>query len=73
MTLALSELSSMSSTDHGDTSSVFKGPRAFNTQMEPEFIEAGECIRSWVGAKLFYKDYFEYLSPKGKLEEHFRL
>jgi hypothetical protein len=38
-----------------------------------ESIEAGECIRSWVGAGLFFGDYFEYLSPDGKLEEHFRL
>jgi hypothetical protein len=38
----------------------------------PESIEAGECIRSWVGAGLFFGDYFEYLSPDQRLNEHFR-
>jgi hypothetical protein len=30
-------------------------------------IEVGEYIRSWVGAKLFFGDYFDYLSHDGML------
>jgi hypothetical protein len=45
----------------------------YRSALLPESIEAGECIRSWVGAGLFFGDYFEYLSYDGKLEEHFRL
>jgi hypothetical protein len=41
--------------------------------LEPLSIEAGECIRSWVGAGLFFGDYFEYLSHDGRIEEYFRL
>jgi hypothetical protein len=40
--------------------------------LEPESIEAGKCIRSWVRAKLFFRNYFEYLLHDRKLEEHFR-
>jgi hAT family C-terminal dimerisation region len=46
---------------------------AHRSCLEPQSIEAGECIRSWVGAKLFYGDYFDYLSYDGRLQEHFRL
>jgi hypothetical protein len=40
--------------------------------LEPASIESGECIRSWVGAKLFFDDYFDYLSHDGMLREHMR-
>lgn len=42
------------------------------SNLEPP-IEAGECLRSWVGAGLFFGDYFEYMSPDKRLEEHFRV
>jgi hypothetical protein len=38
-----------------------------------EAIEAGECIRSWVGNSLIFGDYFEYLLPLLRKREHFRL
>ncbi len=41
--------------------------------LEPQLIEAGKCIRSWVGAKLFYRDYFDYLSHDRRLQEHFKI
>jgi hypothetical protein len=35
----------------------------YRSILDPIAIEAGECIRNWVNAKLFYSDYFEYISP----------
>jgi hypothetical protein len=42
-------------------------------RLEPESIEAGECIRSWVKGGLFMGDFFEYLSGDQRLKEHFKL
>ncbi len=41
--------------------------------LEIEQIEAGECIRSWVKNGLVYGDYFEYLLPGLRGNEHFRV
>ena len=44
----------------------------YRNALLPKPIEARECICSWVGVGLFFGDYFEYLSPDGRLNEHFR-
>jgi hypothetical protein len=46
---------------------------AHRSALEPVSIEAGECLRSWVAGKLFFGDYFDYLSNDRRLEEHARL
>jgi hypothetical protein len=46
---------------------------AYRSALELVSIEAGECLRSRVGGKLFFGDYFDYLSHDGRLEEHARL
>jgi hypothetical protein len=41
-------------------------------RLEPESIEAGECIRSWVKGGLFMGDFFDYLLPDQRKEEYYR-
>jgi hypothetical protein len=45
----------------------------YRSSLETASIEAGECIRSWVGGGLFIGDYYEYLSPDKLQEEGGRL
>lgn len=47
------------------------GPTRSN--LNPDGIEASECVRSWVKAGLILNNYFEYLSEEARKEEHFRL
>jgi hypothetical protein len=41
-------------------------------QLQPDGIEAGECIRSWSTGGLIMGDFFEYLSIRDRSNEHFR-
>jgi hypothetical protein len=41
--------------------------------LRPEGIEAAECVRSWVKARLILNNYFEYLSVGDRNTENFRL
>ena len=40
-------------------------------RLKPDFIEAGECIRSWAMGGLVLGDYFEYLPAYQKAGEKF--
>ena len=40
--------------------------------LQPDGIEAGECVRSWTLGGLILGDYFEYLSVELQEKENFR-
>jgi hypothetical protein len=67
ITLARSELSFISSTDHGDTGSIFRGPRASNTQMDTQQVSSNCPKRTQYQAQILFNKVSLYLLSKSRL------
>ena len=39
-------------------------------QLQPDGIEAGECIRSWTRTSIVNSNFFDYLPSRDKAKEH---